>query len=73
VEDVAEQYAGTIKVCKLNTDDNPAIPQQYGIRSIPTLIFFKEGQKVDTVVGAVPKSTLAKNIERLLGSDEEVD
>ncbi|MCZ8163612.1 MAG: thioredoxin domain-containing protein, partial [Microcystis sp. LE19-196.1B] len=48
------------------TDENPIIASQYGIRSIPTLMIFKEGQKVDTVVGAVPKTTLATTIDKHL-------
>lgn len=64
VDEVAEQYDGKIKVVKLNTDENPKIASEYGIRSIPTLMLFKDGQKVDTVVGAVPKATLANTIEK---------
>jgi len=66
VDEIAEQYAGQLKVVKLNTDENPAIASQYGIRSIPTLMIFKGGQKVDMVVGAVPKSTLATTLEKHL-------
>ncbi|MCA1904711.1 MAG: thioredoxin [Cyanobacteria bacterium KgW148] len=66
VDEVAEQYDGKIKVVKLNTDENPKIASEYGIRSIPTLMLFKDGQKVDTVVGAVPKATLANTIEKYL-------
>jgi thioredoxin 1 len=66
VEEVATQYEGKIKVFKLNTDENPGIAGQYGIRSIPTLMVFKDGQKVDTVVGAVPKTTLSTTIEKYL-------
>jgi thioredoxin len=70
VEEVATQYEGRIKVFKLNTDENPGIAGQYGIRSIPTLMVFKDGQKVDTVVGAVPKTTLATTIEKYLPDDK---
>ena len=66
VEEIAEQYDGQIKVVKVNTDENPNTATQYGIRSIPTLILFKAGQRVDTVVGAVPKTTLANTIEKYL-------
>ncbi|XHU96307.1 MAG: thioredoxin [cyanobacterium endosymbiont of Rhopalodia gibba] len=66
VEEIAEQYKGKVKVVKLNTDDNPQIASQYGIRSIPTLMIFKDGQRVDMVVGAVPKTTLANTIEKYL-------
>ena len=68
VEEVATQYEGKIKVFKLNTDENPSVAGQYGIRSIPTLMLFKGGQRVDVVVGAVPKTTLSTTIEKLLKS-----
>lgn len=66
VDEIAEQYAGQIKVVKVNTDENPNVASQYGIRSIPTLMIFKGGQKVDMVVGAVPKTTLAGTLEKYL-------
>ncbi|HAC63012.1 MAG TPA: thiol reductase thioredoxin [Cyanothece sp. UBA12306] len=66
VEEIAEQYDGKVKVVKLNTDDNPQTASQYGIRSIPTLMIFKGGQRVDMVVGAVPKTTLANTLEKYL-------
>jgi thioredoxin 1 len=66
VDEIANQYEGKIKVVKLNTDENPGIATQYGIRSIPTLMLFKGGQKVDSVVGAVPKTTIANTIEKHL-------
>jgi thioredoxin 1 len=66
VDEIAEQYEGQIKVVKLNTDENPQVASQYGIRSIPTLMIFKDGQRVDMVVGAVPKTTLATTLEKYL-------
>ena len=66
VEEIADQYAGQVKVVKLNTDENPNTASQYGIRSIPTLMIFKGGQRVDMVVGAVPKTTLASTLEKYL-------
>lgn len=66
VDEIAEQYDGQVKVVKVNTDENPNTATQYGIRSIPTLIIFKGGQRVDTVVGAVPKTTLANTLEKFL-------
>jgi thioredoxin 1 len=66
VDEISEQYKGQIKVVKVNTDENPQVASQYGIRSIPTLMIFKDGQKVDMVVGAVPKSTLATTLEKYL-------
>jgi len=64
VDEIAAQYEGKLKVVKVNTDDNPQVASQYGIRSIPTLMIFKDGDKVDMVVGAVPKSTLAQTVEK---------
>ncbi|MGD1715414.1 thioredoxin [Hydrocoleum sp. CS-953] len=66
VEEIADQYKEQIKVVKVNTDENPNIASQYGIRSIPTLMIFKGGQRVDMVVGAVPKTTLANTLEKYL-------
>ncbi|MEC4982583.1 MAG: thioredoxin [Oscillatoria sp. PMC 1068.18] len=66
VEEISEQYNEQLKVVKLNTDENPQTASQYGIRSIPTLMIFKGGQRVDMVVGAVPKTTLANTIEKYL-------
>ena len=66
VDEIADQFEGKVKVLKLNTDENPQIASQYGIRSIPTLMIFKGGQRVDMVVGAVPKTTLANTLEKYL-------
>ncbi|PPS45726.1 thioredoxin [Chroococcidiopsis sp. TS-821] len=66
VDEIAQQYDGQVKVVKLNTDENPNVASQYGIRSIPTLMIFKGGQRVDMVVGAVPKSTLSNTLEKYL-------
>jgi thioredoxin 1 len=66
VEEIAEQYNGKLKVVKVNTDENPQVASQYGIRSIPTLMVFKGGSKVDMVVGAVPKTTLATTLEKYM-------
>lgn len=51
---------------KLNTDESPGIATEYGIRSIPTVMIFKNGQKLDTVIGAVPKSTLTSTIDKYI-------
>jgi thioredoxin 1 len=64
VEEIAAEFEGKLRVLKLNTDENPNIASEYGIRSIPTLMVFKDGEKVDTVVGAVPKSTLSKTVSK---------
>ena len=66
VSEIAQQFKDKVKVVKLNTDENPEVASQYGIRSIPTLMIFKEGQRVDMVVGAVPKTTLANTLEKYI-------
>jgi thioredoxin 1 len=66
VEEIADQYEGQLKVVKVNTDENPQVAGKYGIRSIPTLMIFKDGEKKDMVVGAVPKSTLVLTLEKYL-------
>jgi thioredoxin 1 len=66
VDEISKEFEGKIKVFKLNTDENPNVASQYGIRSIPTLMLFKGGEKVDTVVGAVPKTTLSGTISKHL-------
>ena len=66
VEEISKDFEGKIKVFKLNTDENPNVASQYGIRSIPTLMIFKGGQKVDTVVGAVPKAPLSSTLSKHL-------
>ena len=66
VDEVATKYEGRIKVLKLNVDDNPTSASDYGVRSIPTLLIFKDGKVADTVVGAVPVSTLSTTLEKYL-------
>lgn len=66
VLEIAEEYESSIKVVTINTDDNPTIAAEYGIRSIPTLMIFKAGERVDTVIGAVPKSTLASTLNKYI-------
>lgn len=66
VDDIAHEYGENIKVVKVNTDENPSTAAIYGIRSIPTLMIFYQGQRVDTLIGAVPKSTLANKIQKHL-------
>ncbi|XP_020224806.1 uncharacterized protein LOC109806724 [Cajanus cajan] len=66
IDELAKEYAGKLKCYKLNTDESPSTATRYGIRSIPTVIFFKNGEKKDTVIGAVPKTTLTSSIEKLL-------
>ncbi|KAI3457467.1 hypothetical protein Pfo_014130 [Paulownia fortunei] len=66
VNKLAKQYAGKLTCYKVNTDESPSIATQYGIRSIPTVIIFKNGEKKDAVIGAVPESTLTTSIEKFL-------
>ena len=61
--EIAEEYAGKLKIAKLNIDENPATPPKYGIRGIPTLMLFKDGNVEATKVGALSKSQLAAFIE----------
>ncbi|HZT42886.1 MAG TPA: thioredoxin [Chthonomonadaceae bacterium] len=66
VDALAEEYAGRVKVLKVNVDEEPELANRYGIMSIPRLLFFKDGQRVDEVVGAVPKTVIADRLEKLL-------
>ena len=68
VHDLAMEYDGKLKVGKLDVDASPKVAMQYGIRSIPALIFFKDGQPVDQVIGAVPKGALQKKVDAVLAS-----
>ena len=63
VEEIAKDYKGKAKVAKLNTDDAPDIAGRFGIRSIPTLLFFKNGEVVQTLVGAYPKTKIAEKLD----------
>jgi thioredoxin 1 len=62
VEELAAEYEGKAKIAKLNVDENPTMTAKFGVRSIPTLLVFKNGQVVDKQVGAVPKSVLAQKL-----------
>ncbi len=66
INELAKQYTGKLKCYKVNTDESPSIATRYGIRSIPTVIIFKSGEKKEAVIGAVPKSTLTTSIEKFL-------
>jgi len=66
VEELARQYKGKVKVAKMDVDEHQQVPQQYGIRSIPTLLMFKGGRVVDTIVGAVPKAKLEDAFKKVL-------
>ncbi len=66
IEELACEYQGRVKVAKLDVEANPMTGTKYGIRSIPTLLFFKNGQVVDHAVGAVPKKELVDKLNSLL-------
>ncbi|CAM8938786.1 unnamed protein product [Rhodiola kirilowii] len=68
IDELAKEYAGKITCFKVNTDECPNIASQYGIRSIPTVLFFKQGEKKESVIGAVPKSTLSATIDKYIDS-----
>ncbi|PAN39249.1 hypothetical protein PAHAL_7G230800 [Panicum hallii] len=63
---LSKDYEGKLKCYKLNTDESPDIASQYGVRSIPTMMIFKNGEKKDSVIGAVPESTLTACIEKFV-------
>lgn len=66
VGELSRQYVGRLKCLNLNTDDNPSIASKYGIRNIPTVIIFVNGEKKDAIIGAVPKTTLTASIDKFL-------
>ena len=68
VEELAQQYTGKITIGKINVDDHIQTATQFRVMNIPTLIFFKDGQEVDRVVGVAPKAELAKKCEALLAA-----
>jgi thioredoxin 1 len=65
IEQLAEEFHGKVKVGKVNVDENPAVAYRFGIRSIPTMLFFAGGQVVDQQIGLMPKAQLAKKLESL--------
>ena len=66
LEELAGEYDGRVKIVKLNIDENPDAPVQHGVRSIPTLMLFKDGQALETQVGALPKPALSDWLNRSL-------
>ena len=68
VHDLALEYEGKLNVAKLDVDNDPDIAARYGIRSIPALIFFKDGRPVDQIIGAQPKPALKRKIDAVLSS-----
>lgn len=66
IEDLANEFDGKVTIAKMNVDDNPNTPGQYGIRAIPTIILFKNGEAVDQITGAVGKTQLVDLINKAL-------
>ncbi len=66
IEEISEEYDGKVLVAKVDVDSNPGISSKLGIRNIPTVMFFKDGEMVDKQVGAVPKSNFVSKIEPFL-------
>ena len=66
LEDISKEMDGKLKVVKVNIDENPTTPSRYGVRSIPTLLLFKNGQVAATKIGALPKSKLYEWVESVL-------
>ena len=66
LEEIAGQFTGKIKILKMNVDDNPKTPAKYNVRGIPNLIFFKGGEVVEQIVGAVPKDQLLSAVNKVL-------
>ncbi len=66
VDELSQEYEGKVLVCKVNVDENFKVPSQFGIRAIPTLILFKDGEVVDQITGAVAKSVLSGMIAKAL-------
>ena len=66
IEELAEDYAGKAKICKVNTDEEQELAMRFGIRSIPTIIFMKDGEIVDQMIGAASKAAFADKLDSLL-------
>ena len=66
LEEISNEMAGKVKIAKVNVDENPTLAARYGVRSIPTILFIKEGKVVDQVIGAVPKTQLQKKLDALV-------
>jgi thioredoxin len=66
VDELAKDYDGKLKVVKMNVDENPLTPSRYGVRSIPNLLLFKNGQVKDQIIGAVPKGHFVQAIDKLV-------
>jgi thioredoxin 2 len=67
IEELAAELAGRVRVGKLDVDQNPATASRFGLRSIPTLLVFRDGDEVDRMVGALPKADIVRRLARVLG------
>lgn len=66
LEELAKDYAGRLKIAKLNTEENRVIPARFGIQSIPTLLLFRKGELVDTMIGALPRGRIEARLRQVL-------
>ena len=66
LHDIAKEYQGVIRVAEVNVDTSPQLAMKYGVRSVPSILFFKGGQVIDQVIGSVTKSTLLKKLQDIL-------
>jgi thioredoxin 1 len=69
VEEMAKEYDGKAKICKIDVDQNPVVASKFGIMSIPSILFFKNGKLVDKVVGAVPKNQLVNKLSTAMSAN----
>lgn len=67
IDELAAEYEGKAKIAKVDVDNNQQVAMQYGIRSIPTILMFKGGEQVETIVGAVPKEQIQNKLNALIG------
>jgi len=66
LDQLASEYAGRVKIAKLNVDENPLTASQYSIRSIPTMLLFKDGKQINSLVGALPRSEIEGHLRSIL-------
>jgi len=66
LDQLAEEYSGRVKIAKVNVDNNQSLAKKYQVMSIPNIVFFKDGKKIDQIVGFTPKQELAKKLDALL-------
>lgn len=66
LDQLAEEYSGRVKIAKVNVDNNHSLAKEYQVMSIPNMVFFKDGKKIDQIVGFTPKQELAKKLDALL-------